>query len=255
LLRPRGKASRARAHLWLLLASIALRAEGLQFSGETREKTLGESLQTAIVAAMLPRRAFAIVALVSIARAADAPPLMTRSTLVAAAVESATDNIGSGWCGRGMLSILKSAGLGKGLAGGNGQDWELILSHAGWKPIRCTFPQRAPLGSVLVYLGDARIGKPVRGTPGGNFGHVEMVALRRDGQRLYVSDSARLAPGGTVPDNFTGRAWIPPNRQLWKKPDAGEDIETILQERKLLAMEYFRRNGQQVVTLGRSFRQ
>ena len=42
---------------------------------------------------------------------------MTRTTLVAAAVESATDNIGSGWCGRGMLSILKNAGLGKGLGG------------------------------------------------------------------------------------------------------------------------------------------
>ncbi|MGA9576736.1 MAG: hypothetical protein WBV90_03880, partial [Terrimicrobiaceae bacterium] len=63
---------------------------------------------------------------------------------MAAAVESATDGIGSGWCGRGMLSILKKSGLGNGLAGGNGQDWELILNKAGWKAVRCISPQRAP---------------------------------------------------------------------------------------------------------------
>ena len=168
---------------------------------------------------------------------------------MAAAIESATDNIGSGWCGRGMLSILKNAGFGRGLAGGNGQDWELILSKAGWKAVRCSSPLRAPLGSVLVYLGDGRVGKRARGTPGGYYGHVEMVALGRTGQRLYVSDNPRVAPGGTVPDNFTGRAWIPPGRALWKMPAIGEDIESILQERKALALRHFNRGEQQLVTL------
>jgi hypothetical protein len=148
-----------------------------------------------------------------------------------------------------MRSILRNAGFGKGLAGGNGQDWEAILSKAGWKPVRCSSPQRAPLGSVLVYLGDARVGKHPRGTPGGYYGHVEMVALGSSGQRLYVSDNPRVAPGGTVLDNFTGRAWIPPGRVLWSTPAVGEDIETILQERKLLALEHFRRNRQQLATL------
>ena len=198
---------------------------------------------------MLFRCAFAVFILLPVARAADTTPLMSRMALVAAAVESATDHIGSGWCGRGMLSILKNAGLGKGLAGGNGQDWELILSRAGWKPVRCSSPQRAPLGSVLVYLGDARVGKRPRGTPGGNFGHVEMVALGTSGQRLYVSDNPRVAPGGTVPDNFTGGAWISPGRGLWSTPAVGEDIDLILQERKLMALQHFRRNGQQIVTL------
>ncbi|HEY5812051.1 MAG TPA: hypothetical protein VIT23_05315 [Terrimicrobiaceae bacterium] len=174
---------------------------------------------------------------------------MTRNTLMAAAMESASDNVGSGWCGRGMLSILKSVGFGAGLAGGNGQDWEAILSRAGWKAVRCSSPLRAPLGSVLVYLGDVRVGKRPRGTPGGYYGHVEMVAIGRSGQRLYVSDNPRIAPGGTVCDNFTGRAWVPPGRILWKTPPVGEDIEVILQERKQLALKYFRRNGQQVVTL------
>ena len=198
---------------------------------------------------MLFRWAFAIVIFASLVRAAENTPRLTRTTLVAAAVESATDGIGSGWCGRGMLSILKKSGLGNGLAGGNGQDWELILNKAGWKAVRCISPQRAPLGSVLVYLGDARVGKRLRGTPGGSFGHVEMVALGMGGQRLYVSDSPRVAPGGTVPDNFTGRAWVPPGRNLWRSPAVNEDIDTILRERKLLAMEHFRRNGQQIVTL------
>jgi hypothetical protein len=204
---------------------------------------------------MFLRCAFTILISLSVAAAADKTPLMTRTTLMAAAVESATDQIGSGWCGRGMLSILKSAGLGKGLGGGNGQDWELILSRAGWKPMRCNSPQRAPLGSVLVYLGDARVGKRVRGTPGGSFGHVEMVALATTGQRLYVSDSPRVIPGGTVPDNFTGRAWVPPGRHLWRTPAVGEDINTILQERKRLALQHFSRKGQQVVTLSPAFGQ
>jgi hypothetical protein len=198
---------------------------------------------------MLVRYALAMVLFASAAGAAERAPLMTRSTLLAAAIESATDNIGSGWCGRGMLSILRNAGLGNGLAGGNGQDWEMILSKAGWKAVRCSSPHRAPLGSVLVYLGDRRVGKLPRGTPGGYYGHVEMVAIGHSGQRLYVSDNPRIAPGGTVPDNFTGRAWIPPGRALWRTPAPAEDIESILQERKALAMKYFKRNEPQLATL------
>jgi hypothetical protein len=198
---------------------------------------------------MLARCALALILLVPAASAAEKVPLMTRTTLVAAAVESATDNIGSGWCGRGMLSILRNVGLGKGLAGGNGQDWELILSKAGWKPLRCSSPHRAPLGSVLVYLGDGRVGKRARGTPGGYYGHVEMVAVGPTGHRLYVSDNPRVAPGGTVPDNFTGRAWVPPGRAIWKMPGPGEDIESILQERKALARKHFSRTEQELASL------
>jgi hypothetical protein len=195
------------------------------------------------------RCVFLIAILASSLCAAETFPTMTRSTLMAAAVESANDNIASGWCGRGMLSILKNAGLGRGLAGGNGQDWEQILSRAGWKPLSCSSPQRAPLGSVLVYLGDARVGKIPRGTPGGNFGHVEMVALGKSGERLYVSDCPRALPGGTVRDNFTGHAWIPPGGYLWRTPAGGEDIDTILQERKRMALEYFRRSAPRVAAL------
>jgi len=178
-------------------------------------------------------------------------PVMNRATLMAAATESAVDNISSGWCGRGMLSVLQSVGFGKGLQGGNGQDWETILSKAGWRPVRCMTPFQAPLGSVLVYLGDARVGKRIRGTPGGYFGHVEMVALDRNGQRLYVSDCPRTHPGGSVYDNFTGRAWLPPGRSIAVKTvvvSVEAQVQEVLQERKRMAMAYFNRPARQEFT-------
>ena len=167
-------------------------------------------------------------------------PMLSKQTLVAAAQESATDNISSGWCGRGMLSVLQSVGLGKGLHGSNGQDWETNLMQAGWKPVRVATPQQAPLGSVLVYLSDTREGKRPRGTPGGYYGHVEMVALNSAGQRLYVSDSPRALPGGSVRDNFTGRAWLPPgSRSIWKAPPMEDQIAEILEARKRMALDKF----------------
>jgi hypothetical protein len=48
------------------------------------------------------------------------------------------------------------------------------------------------------------------GTKGGIFGHVELVALDPKLGRVYVSDKPRVKAGGTVPMNFTKRAWIPP---------------------------------------------
>ena len=103
----------------------------------------------------------------------------------------------------------------------------------------CATPLKAPLGSVLVYLGDARLGKVPRGTPGGYYGHVEMVALHEDGRRLYVSDCPRALPGGSVRDNFTRRAWLPPGPAIWKAPPVEDQIAVIMQERKRMALEIF----------------
>ncbi len=115
-------------------------------------------------------------------------------------------------------------------------------------PVRT--PMQAPLGSVLVYVGDARVGKRPRGTPGGYYGHVEMVALGFTGQRLYVADSPRVLPGGTVRDNFTGRAWLPPgNHQIWKAPPVEEQVATVLQERNRMAMAHFTRSKGEFTSL------
>ncbi len=188
--------------------------------------------------------------LASVAGATAAGPNLSKPTLMAIAAESARDNIRSGWCGRGMLSLLNKAGLGEGLKGNNGQDWEKNLLDAGWKPVACKNPMQAPLGSVLVYLGDARVGKRPRGTPGGYYGHVEMVALGFTGQRLYVADSPRVLPGGTVRDNFTGRAWLPPgNHQIWKAPPVEEQVATVLQERNRMAMAHFTRSKGEFTSL------
>ncbi len=161
---------------------------------------------------------------------------------MAATQEAATDNISSGWCGRGMLALLKSAGMADGLKGSNGQDWEQNLLAAGWKPVKCVSPWVAPLGSVLVYLGDSKLGKMPRGTPGGYYGHVEMVALGTSGQRMYVSDCPRVKPGGSVPDNFTMRAWLPPGQPTTKPTMAtSADVAEVIHERYQMAMAYFDR--------------
>ena len=65
----------------------------------------------------------------------------------------------------------------------------------------------------------------------------------------HDSDNPRLAPGGTVPDNFTGRAWVPPGRAIWKLPAIGEDIDSVLQERKALALKHFHRKEQKLAAL------
>ncbi len=171
----------------------------------------------------------------------SAGPILSRTELQAVAVESQTDDISSGWCGRGILSLLRSAGLGRGLHGGNGQEWERILTEAGWKPLRVSCPEKAPLGSVLVYSGDARLGKSPRGTPGGYYGHVEMVAVGSGGGRMYVSDCARAKPGGTVKDNFTGRAWVPAGTMLIQAPPVEEQVGAVFRERTRMALEHFER--------------
>lgn len=146
-----------------------------------------------------------------------------------------------------MLSLLQRTGLGKGLKPGNGQDWEVILSEAGWKPVSVSSPGKAPLGSVLVYMSDRRLGKVPRGTPGGYYGHVELVALSPQGGRMYVADSPRPKPGGSVPDNFTGRAWVPPGSLRPRVITVDIDIDTIMTERLKMALDHFDRvSGERV---------
>jgi len=215
-----------------------------RFLKKSVKKSVGIGAKTSTLLGMFFRGALAIF-LVAGVSAHAAGPVLPRSVLKQAAVESATDNISSGWCGRGIFSILNKSGLGARLQPGNGQDWEGILTKAGWKPLKCVSPLRAPLGSVLVYLGDARLGKRPRGTPGGRFGHVEMVALGPNGSRLYVADSPRPRPGGTVLDNFTGRAWLPPGPSIWQAPAVQDQVAVIMRERKKMAMtEFSRRRGE-----------
>lgn len=189
------------------------------------------------------RIALLISMLVPAAICHAANPLLKGNLLQQVTVASATDGIPSGWCGRAMLSLLNRSGVGRGLKPGNGQDWEQILATAGWRPVKVTSPWRAPLGSVLVYVGDRRMGKVPRGTPGGYFGHVEMVALSPHGGRMFVADSPRPAPGGSVPDNFTGRAWVPPGTLMVAHAPVADQIDTIMQERLDMALKHFSKDA------------
>ena len=205
---------------------------------------------------VLKRRGLLLLLLVVPAfsvRAAN--PLLKGNMLQMLTVESATDGIPSGWCGRAMLSLLNKSGLGRGLKPGNGQDWEKILSDAGWKPVKVTSPARAPLGSVLVYSGDQRLGKIPRGTPGGYFGHVEMVSLAPNGGRIYVADKPRLIPGGSVPNNFTGRAWVPPGTMLGAPQPVDAQVAVVLQQRLQMAQAYFSEQRTEHASLQTSLRE
>lgn len=195
---------------------------------------------------------FLLLVLASHVRAAN--PLLKGNLLRDLTVTSATDAIPPGWCGRAMLSLLIKSGLGKGLKPGNGQDWEKILADAGWRPVKVASPARAPLGSVLVYLGDQRLGKRPRGTPGGYFGHVEMVSLAPGGGRIYVADNPRPVPGGSVPDNFTGRAWVPPGTMLAAPSPVADQVEFVLQQRLQMALKYFGEQRSEQASLQTSLR-
>jgi len=200
------------------------------------------------------RWGYLILLLVLSTQVRGANPLLKGNMLQSLTVTSATDGIPSGWCGRAMLSLLNKAGLSKGLKPGNGQDWEKILSDAGWKPVKVTNPARAPLGSVLVYSGDQRLGKIPRGTPGGYFGHVEMVSLAPNGGRIYVADCPRPIPGGSVPNNFTGRAWVPPGTMLAAPLPVDSQVEAVLQQRLQMAQAYFSQQRTEHASLQTSLR-
>jgi hypothetical protein len=105
-----------------------------------------------------------MVLFASAAGAAELAPLMKRSILLVAAIETATDNMGAGWCGRGMLSILRNVGLGCGLAGGNGQDRDISkqgkmesgsLQFAGQSSSRrCPYTESGDWSVTLLRRGD-----------------------------------------------------------------------------------------------------
>jgi hypothetical protein len=147
-----------------------------------------------------------------------APILTAKSSVIPTSIlfqvarMASSDGIGGGWCGKATLSLLQRIGYGAGILGADGHDWEDSLWDAGWRPVFCRHPKNAPYGSVLVYWSDWKLeGVNTRGTKGGRFGHVEIVGWDPKGaQRVYVSDAPRSNYGGTVKDNFTGRAWLPP---------------------------------------------
>lgn len=154
---------------------------------------------------------FVLTLLISFTSPLSQGAFMPAQTLFEASSHAKKDGVGSGWCGRGVWSVLHGIGYGDGIRSGNGQDWECILSDAGWVPLSCPKPSMAPYGSVLVYSSDMRtFGKNKVGTKGGIYGHVELVAVDPKAGRVYVSDKPRVKPGGTVPHNYTRRAWIPP---------------------------------------------
>jgi hypothetical protein len=118
---------------------------------------------------------------------------------------SNTDNASLGFCARGVANILQNQNLGN-FRGVDAHDMINLTNSQGWVRLPNVTPQNAPVGALLLFNSDVRLGKSPRNKGGGKFGHAELV-VDNNGQRGYVSDKVRNNFGGSVPDNFQG-AWV-----------------------------------------------
>lgn len=117
-----------------------------------------------------------------------------------------------GYCARGVLNILEGYGI-QGLTRGDAYtqigNFNTLAAdpNSGWTAIAISNPADAPAGAVLIYDRNPNGGS----TGGANYGHIEIAG----GNGTYISDSVRNNYGGTVPQNFTGYAYI------YNPPSAG----------------------------------
>lgn len=113
---------------------------------------------------------------------------------------SQSDDAEGAQCAKGVANIMLE--MGYPVTRGDAYTWGTTLPANGWECLPGVTPENAPAGAILFFNNDAGAGKSPRGTPGGNFGHVEIVTVDSGGRRYYTSDKARSNWGGTVPDNF-----------------------------------------------------
>lgn len=114
------------------------------------------------------------------------------------------DNAPVGYCARGTRNIL--TGMGYRAPTGNAEDWDQQLRSpgSGWTLLRGVNPRNAPEGALLFFDSDDGNGRAARNRGGGLYGHVEVVGMGGNGERLYISSHVSRRPGGSVPDNFEG---------------------------------------------------
>lgn len=105
----------------------------------------------------------------------------------------------------------------------DGKNWDTVLENLGWQKVAVKTPADAPANSMLVYKSDTDLGKSARNGGGGTYGHVEYKGVDSSGKpAYYYGRGMKPNPGGSVPDNFTGFAYIPPpDRQTKALQNAG----------------------------------
>lgn len=115
----------------------------------------------------------------------------------------------TGRCAFGVRSILDEfPDLKEDRGVGLGHAWQVPanLERRGYTHMPLNEASDAPVGCILVY--DCNDPKPCRSDNGGGggarYGHIEIVATRPNGARVYVSDYADADAGGTVPRNLLG---------------------------------------------------
>ena len=99
--------------------------------------------------------------------------------------------------------------------GPHGHDYHANMKCSGWTNRPDLTPYNAPPGCLISYNSRKRVGDKAvtRKGSGHTYGHVEIVALRADGKRQYVSDKPRNTWGGSV-----GEYW---NKQGGGKNEVG----------------------------------
>ena len=105
----------------------------------------------------------------------------------------------------------------------DGKNWDGVLENLGWQKVAVSSPSEAPANSMLVYKSDTDKGKSPRNGGGGTYGHIEYKGVDSGGNpSYYYGRGMKPNPGGSVPDNFTGYAYIPPpDRQAKALQNAG----------------------------------
>lgn len=119
---------------------------------------------------------------------------------------SESDNAAGGYCARGVANIAEAQGLGN-FRGMNAHDFPTAMASQGWVKLEGYNASNAPVGSILTFNSDVRMGNAARNSGGGTYGHVEFVGTDSSGSRTYISDTARSNWGGSVADNFSG-VWV-----------------------------------------------
>lgn len=109
---------------------------------------------------------------------------------------STTDDAGPNQCARGVRLILERLGIASPTGIGSAKDWEPWLQNSSsYGKVPVSSVSQAPIGSIVVFNT-------------GEHGHIAIVGLDSNGNRIYVSDKGRYTYEETR-SGFTGVAYVP----------------------------------------------
>jgi hypothetical protein len=120
---------------------------------------------------------------------------------------SRSDDATSNECARGVGNVLEAQGINVTNLRAHATDWdENLRARSDFTFVPCRFSdlRNIPDGAIIVYNNNAEAGRGVLNNGrGAQYGHVEIKSTV-GGQPVFISDTARQNPGGSVRENFVG---------------------------------------------------